>query len=73
MYDYSFPFKQFNREARTGNMRFASTGYERQNLIIIYIPTDVEPDVSRLLDSGMYHIEMQTAEEAENLLNQTFD
>lgn len=62
MYDYSFPVKQFS-EGRDMEFSGHHSIQHSSYLIIVYIPTDVEPDVRQLLDSGTYHIEMQTDDE----------
>lgn len=60
-YDYSFPFTQFLEQRRAlGNSHSDYTPSEQ--LIVIYIPEDVTPDVAHITGSDLYHIEMITKE-----------
>lgn len=58
MYDYSFPFKQFVDQDRRGFLGNGDIQSSSDQLVIVYIPMDVEPDVAHILNEGSYHIEM---------------
>lgn len=60
MYDYSFPFKQFLDHR---NVAFGSSyQISSEQLIVIYIPEDVTPNVAHITGDSIYHIEMITKE-----------
>lgn len=59
-YDYSFPFTQFLEQPRV--LGSHSDYIPSEQLIVIYIPEDVTPNVAHITSSDLYHIEMITAD-----------